>query len=330
MKFNNLYRLLSERLGVDQQIDKYVDEVIEKTISEVEHRIEWPPNTSYYQEAICIMSMDVKTTRSSKTISILFMGRFNFTEGPPTKARYEEFNSTVGNINGIRLMFAKGGSLTPGDTEDMMMAFGFDVDISVLKTKDEFVSELKKTLVRSRSIIAHELTHTADLARRSIALNSSRHSKEGMTWNGIGSTGTPEYNKRYEKMCRTLYELLYITKDEEASVAANEVSAEIKSKKQSEFLTASEFLALFNQTLCVKRLNKIKPIKAEYDSLKAESNQPDFDKMIGKDTCDLARWEREYKLNWISMDNLVSKCNQLLKRLARIYDLFAPPNTKKY
>ena len=329
MEFNNLYRLLSERLGVDQQVDKYVDEVIEKMISAVEHEVYWPPNTLNRQETLSEISMNVKTVQSSKTISITVLSRFRFTEGPPTKATYEEFNSNVGNINGVRLMFASGGTLEPGSTEDMMMAFGFNVDISVIKTKDEFVSELKKTLPRSRSAIAHELTHTADHARRSIADNC-RHSKEGMTWNGIGSTGTPEYNKRYEKMCKTLYELLYITKPEEASVAANDVSAEIQSKKQSEFLTTSEFLALFNQTVYVKRLNKIKPLKAEYDSLKAESNQPDFDKMVGKDTCDLARWEKELKLNWISMDNLVSKCNQLLKRLARIYDLFAPPNTKKY
>ncbi|NBQ48828.1 MAG: hypothetical protein EBU33_10325 [Sphingobacteriia bacterium] len=219
--------------------------------------------------------------------------------------------------------------MTPGNTEKMTIALGFYVDISVIKTKDEVVSELKKTLARSRSVIAHELTHTADYARRSDS-GGHGHSKEGMTWNGIGSTGTPEYNKRYEEMCRTLYMLLYITKDGEASVAANEVSTEIKSKKQSEFLTTSEFLALFNQTLYITRLNKIKPMKAEYDSLKAESKQPDFDKMVGKDTCDLARWEKELRLNWISMDNLVSKCNQLLKRLARIYDLFAPPKTNKY
>jgi hypothetical protein len=329
MKFNNLYRLLSERLGVDQQADKYVDEVIEKMISAVEHEVEWRfRRVSDYQHTLYKMSMDVKPVQSSKTISIKVLSEFYFTEGPPTKAKCEDFNSNFGNINGVRFRFAHTG-VPEGSTEEMMMVFGFDVDISVIKTKDELVSELKKTLVRSRSIIAHELTHTADIARRSRKINS-RHSKEGMTWNGIGSTGTPEYNKRYEKMCRTLCELLYITKDVEAIVAANEVSAEIQSKKQSEFLTTSEFLALFNQTVYVKRLNKIKPIKAEYDSLKAESNQPDFDKMVGKDTCDLARWERELKLNWISMDNLVSKCNQLLKRLARIYDLFAPPNTKKY
>jgi hypothetical protein len=269
----------------------------------------------------------VKTTQSSKQILITIFTRFVFGEGPP--ANTVDFNSHVGNVNGITSTFAKAGASTPGGTEDMFMAFGFHVDLNVIKTRDEFNSEFKKMLVRSQSMIAHELTHTADHARRSIA-DSHRHSKEGMTWNGIGSTGTQEYNKRYEEMCRTLYMLLYITKDEEASVAANEVSTEIKSKKQSEFLTTSEFLALFNQTRHITRLNKIKPMKAEYDSLKAESKQPDFDKMVGKDTCDLARWEKELRLNWISMDNLVSKCNQLLKRLARIYDLFAPPNTKKY
>jgi hypothetical protein len=258
---------------------------------------DWPPTPDKY-ENFSEVEMEFKNIQSSKTVPVVVVTYFNFKEDPLDNAY--SVNSHFVNTDGVNFDFAKGGAQRPGGTTDMLIVFSFSINTNVIKTKDKFLSELKKTLVRSSSIFAHELKHVADHVRRTIPDNH-RHSKKGMAWNGISLTGTPEYNKRYKEMCKTLYVLLYITKDEEASVAANEVTAEIKSKKQSEFLTTSEFLALFNQTLYVSRLNKIKLVKAEYDSLKAESNQPDFDKTVGKDACDLARWEKELKLKFNSI-----------------------------
>jgi hypothetical protein len=204
--------------------------------------------------------------------------------------------------------------------------YRLSVDTTIINTEEKALTEIKDVIMRSRSVIAHELKHISDQIRVSFKAIQNHISSD--IYIKVKFYEKPkQYQQEVKELSLSLAAALVVTGSVEASVAANEVAAEIKAKKTSEFLTSAEFLALFNETRFVKKLNEIKTVKkSKYEELKKDfgSNFDDLiDYMIPKK-------DTRYNLKWKSMDDLIAKCNEILKKLARLYDLFAPPKSKKY
>lgn len=232
-------------------------------------------------------------------------------------------------------------------------------------TWKHFIKLWKENYFKLKPLLEHELKHIFDYSHKkrkdklNIGGNLAAMSVDYL--NGIKYTqfivtkrsydgdleqkNLNEYEKRCLKFLSVLTHLGYNVQHKEFSAFANELAGDIKAKKQSEYLNTQQFKDLFEQTRVVKILRQRKDLLKEFQWLKNNFDKAKKEQYESRHLRNIVREDNfvegvksdksgdAYYITRLLIDHveeIAQRSEKMTQRLARVYDLFAPPKTNKY